>query len=59
MALPKKRTPKSRRNSRRSVWFAKAFEKAQKVLAFSKSWNQKSFAKEASEPLINTEKNFD
>ena len=58
MALPKKRTPKSRRNSRRSVWFAKAFEKAQKVLAFSKSW-KKSFTKEASEPLINPEKNFE
>ena len=38
MAVPKKRTPKSRRNSRRSVWFSKAFENGKKALAFSKSW---------------------
>ena len=27
MAVPKKRTPRSRRNARRSVWFQKAIKK--------------------------------
>ena len=43
MAVPKKRTPKSRRNARRSKWFAKAFVQGQKALAFSKSWVPPTF----------------
>jgi hypothetical protein len=38
MAVPKKRTPRSRRNARRSVWFQKAIKKGKQALAFSKSW---------------------
>jgi ribosomal protein L32 len=38
MAVPKKRTPKSRRNARRSHWFKKAMTQGAKALAFSKSW---------------------
>nr|YP_009692057.1 ribosomal protein L32 [Microrhizoidea pickettheapsiorum]QEG77721.1 ribosomal protein L32 [Microrhizoidea pickettheapsiorum] len=41
MALPKKRTPKSRRNSRRSFWFEKALKQGKKALALSKSSNSK------------------
>ena len=43
MAVPKKRTPRSRRNSRRSVWFSKAFTNGKKALAFSKSWTPVNF----------------
>ena len=42
MAVPKKRTPKSRRNARRSNWFQDAFKKAKQALAFSKVWNSNS-----------------
>jgi hypothetical protein len=38
MAVPKKRTPRSRRNARRSHWFKKAMVEGKKALAFSKSW---------------------
>ena len=41
MAVPKKRTPKSRRNARRSGWFQKALKKGNQALAFAKNWISK------------------
>jgi large subunit ribosomal protein L32 len=37
MAVPKKRTSKSKRNSRKAVWKNKVFTKAQKALSLAKS----------------------
>ncbi len=37
MAVPKKRTSKSKRNSRKATWKNKVFKKAQKALSLAKS----------------------
>lgn len=37
MAVPKKRTSKSKKNSRKSIWKKKADKEAQKALSLAKS----------------------
>jgi large subunit ribosomal protein L32 len=40
MAVPKKRTSKSKKNSRKATWKKKADKSAQKALSLSKSFNR-------------------